>query len=76
MICLAVMVSETTGRPFTPEDDAVEQQLQLYVYREKIVQCLVMGEYTKCGPYVLQAFIQYLYVEFGIRADADKDIVR
>ncbi|KAJ4410680.1 hypothetical protein N0V82_009159 [Gnomoniopsis sp. IMI 355080] len=75
MICLAVMVSETTSTtPSTPDTDAVQQQLQIDLYREKLVQCLIMGKYTKCGPYVLEAFIQYVYVEFGIRADADKDI--
>lgn len=54
----------------------MQQKLQIDLYREKLVQCLITGKYTKCGPYVLETFIQYVYVEFGIRADADKDIVR
>ncbi|KAK4151650.1 fusarisetin A cluster transcription factor [Chaetomidium leptoderma] len=42
--------------------------------REKTVQCLVMGDYTKSGPYVLETLIHYLYIELSLRDDADKDI--
>ncbi|KAK9603429.1 hypothetical protein V6Z90_001509 [Aspergillus fumigatus] len=69
MICLACLASDP------PDGTEVEQQsLQVNLYREKIVQCLVMGEYTKCGPYALETVINYVYVEFCISVDADKDI--
>ncbi|GFF83644.1 uncharacterized transcriptional regulatory protein C1F7.11c [Aspergillus udagawae] len=69
MICLACLASDPPDGP-----DAEQQSLQINLYREKIVQCLVMGEYTKCGPYALETLINYVYVEFCIRADAAKDI--
>ncbi|KAL4866278.1 hypothetical protein BDV12DRAFT_137809 [Aspergillus spectabilis] len=69
MICLACLASDQAeGR------EEEQQSLQVDLYREKIVQCLVMGEYTKCGPYVLETVINYVYVEFIIHPDADKDM--
>ncbi|KAL2818950.1 fungal-specific transcription factor domain-containing protein [Aspergillus granulosus] len=69
MICLACLASDPSEGP-----EAEQHSLQLDLYREKTVQCLVMGEYTKSGPYVLETVINYIYVEFGIRTDADKDM--
>ncbi|PWY65859.1 fungal-specific transcription factor domain-containing protein [Aspergillus eucalypticola CBS 122712] len=69
MICLAVMASDVT-------DSSEEEQkaLQLELYREKIVQCLMIGEYTKPGPYVLETLVHYVYVEYGINPDANRNI--
>lgn len=53
--------------------DLEQQSLQIDLYREKIVQCLIAGEYTNAGPYVLETMLHYLHIEFAIRADADKD---
>lgn len=46
----------------------------LDTYREKIVQCLVLGEYTKGGRHTFECFYHYLTLELSIRSDADKDI--
>jgi hypothetical protein len=72
MICLAVLASDASDS--THYNEAEQQSLQIDLYREKIAQCLIVGEYTKSGPYVLETMIHYVYVEFGIRADADKDV--
>ena len=72
MICLAVMASDTAES--YNSDEADRHGVQIDLYREKIVQCLIAGEYTKSGPYVLETVIHYVYIEFGTRADADKDI--
>jgi hypothetical protein len=72
MICLAVLGSDASDSAHG--DEAEQQSIQIDLYREKIVQCLIMGEYTKSGPYVLETVIHYVYVEYSIRADADKDI--
>jgi hypothetical protein len=72
MICLAVLGSDASDSAHG--DEAEQQSLQIDLYREKIVQCLIMGEYTKSGPYVLETVVHYVYVEYSIRADADKDI--
>ncbi|KAJ5413513.1 hypothetical protein N7465_005818 [Penicillium sp. CMV-2018d] len=67
MICLACLTTETF-------DAEVEHlSLQIDLYREKIVQCLVLGEYTRTGPYVLQTVINYVYIEFCLRTDAIQD---
>ncbi|KAL4908907.1 hypothetical protein BDW74DRAFT_187388 [Aspergillus multicolor] len=69
MICLSCLLSDTA------EDTDVEQlSLQINLYREKSVQCLVMGQYTKSGPYVLETIVNYIYVEFGTNPDAEKDM--
>ncbi|KAJ5969979.1 hypothetical protein N7501_006227 [Penicillium viridicatum] len=67
MICLACLTTETF-------DAEVEHlSLQIDLYREKIVQCLVLGEYTRTGPYVLQTVINYVYIEFCLHTDAIQD---
>ncbi|EXJ80117.1 hypothetical protein A1O1_08259 [Capronia coronata CBS 617.96] len=69
MICLAIMISDCTD----PQDTS-EQTLQVDLYREKIVQCLFTAEYTSPGPYVLETTCHYVYIEFVLHADANKDV--
>ncbi|KAL4815657.1 fungal-specific transcription factor domain-containing protein [Aspergillus spinulosporus] len=69
MICLACVASNQADNP-----DAELQSLQFDLYREKTVQCLIMGEYTKSGPYVLETVINYIYAEFCVYRDANKDM--
>ncbi|KAF2690947.1 hypothetical protein K458DRAFT_355288 [Lentithecium fluviatile CBS 122367] len=33
-------------------------------YREKVVQCLILGDYTKCPPYTLEVFLSYFVMEY------------
>lgn len=72
MICLACVAADTSD--LSQRNDAKQQSSQALLYREKIVQCLIMGEYTKSGPYVLETIIHYVYVESCLRPDANKDI--
>jgi len=72
MMCLALLASDDADA--IPGTEGEQQWLQIDLYRERIVQCLITGEYTNCGPYVLEAVINYVYVEFAIRSDADKDV--
>lgn len=69
MICLACIVSNQSDGP-----EAETQTLQIDLYREKIVQCLILGEYTKSGPYVLETIINYNYAEFCVCTDANRDM--
>ncbi|KAH6637281.1 hypothetical protein F5144DRAFT_570122 [Chaetomium tenue] len=71
MICLALLASDASD---TAHGDPEHRSLQIDLYREKAVQCLIIGEYTKSGPYVLETVIHYLYIELILRGDADKDI--
>ncbi|OHW92234.1 fungal specific transcription factor [Colletotrichum incanum] len=70
MICLAVVASDPADHKFEQE----QQQLQIDLYREKLVQCLMMGEYTQGGHHALETLINYVYIEFRIHDDAEKDV--
>ncbi|KAK3299647.1 uncharacterized protein B0H64DRAFT_389201 [Chaetomium fimeti] len=71
MISLALLASDASD---TAHGDPEHRSAQIDLYREKTVQCLVIGEYTKSGPYVLETVIHYVYIELILRGDADKDI--
>ncbi|KAF9892662.1 hypothetical protein FE257_001064 [Aspergillus nanangensis] len=66
------LVSAASNHPDNPETELLS--LQIYLYREKTVQCLIMGEYTKSGPYVLETVINYIYAEFCVCPDANRDM--
>ncbi|RDW81235.1 putative transcription factor [Aspergillus mulundensis] len=70
----ALETTNTLADERTEEIDVEQRSLQVDLYREKTVQCLVMGQYTKSGPYVLETMINYIYVEFGTNPDAEKDM--
>ncbi|KAJ5185860.1 transcriptional regulator family: Fungal Specific TF [Penicillium cf. griseofulvum] len=70
MICLAVLASSAADSSSSP---GVRNPL-VDTYREKIVQCLILGEYTKSGRYVFETLYHYLTIEYSIRKDADQDI--
>jgi len=71
MICLALLASDASD---TAHGDPEHRTVQVEIYREKTVQCLLVGEYTKSGLYVLETVIHYVYIELGVRGDADKDV--
>jgi hypothetical protein len=48
--------------------------LSINMFREKIVQCLILGEYTKGGPYVIESLLQYYMVEHFLHPDAEFEI--
>ncbi|KAI1358637.1 hypothetical protein F5Y08DRAFT_110306 [Xylaria arbuscula] len=68
MLCLSALADETAdtwaGEHYSPPIDT---------YREKIVQCLTIGQYTNQGPYVLETLFHYLTIEYSVRKDADKN---
>ncbi|KAJ5494645.1 transcriptional regulator family: Fungal Specific TF [Penicillium fimorum] len=70
MICLAVLASSAADSSSSPgfRNPLVD------TYREKIAQCLILGEYTKSGRYVFETLYHYLTIEYSIRKDADQDI--
>ncbi|OQE37704.1 hypothetical protein PENCOP_c009G07388 [Penicillium coprophilum] len=70
MICLAVLASGAADSSSSP---GLRNPL-VDTYREKIVQCLILGEYTKTGRYVFETLYHYLTIEYSIRKDADQDI--
>lgn len=72
MICLAIITSETSETSFGNGAEQVSVQVDLY--RENVARCLVLGEYTKPGPYVLETIVHYVYVEFLLTPDAGNDL--
>jgi hypothetical protein len=51
-----------------------ESLLSTNIFRQRIVQCLMLGRYTKGGPYVLETLLQYYMIEHFLRQDAEFDI--
>ena len=43
-------------------------------YREKVVQCLVLANYTKCPPYTIETFMLYFGTEYLRSADTQFSI--
>ncbi|KAH8698477.1 hypothetical protein BGW36DRAFT_376178 [Talaromyces proteolyticus] len=70
MICLSVLASNViSSSPYVETNGSL-----VNMYREKIVQCLTLGEYTKPGRYTLEALYNYMVIEYSIKNDANKDI--
>ncbi|RSL57623.1 hypothetical protein CEP54_008228 [Fusarium duplospermum] len=44
------------------------------LYLEQVVQCLRLGEYSRGGPFVLEALIHYFMIEHLRRPDTEVDI--
>lgn len=65
MICLALTASG-------PANDNHEPDVKFYC--EKVVQCLVLGEYTRAEPFTLETLIHYIHIEFSRHADAGGDL--
>ncbi|KAI1429977.1 hypothetical protein F5Y12DRAFT_724079 [Xylaria sp. FL1777] len=42
-------------------------------YRDKTVQCLVLGQYTMCGPYVIETLLHHFAAEFMRRRDVNNE---
>lgn len=38
---------------------------KIQIYRERVVQCLTLADYTKCGPYTIETMIFYLSIEYA-----------
>lgn len=75
MICLAIIASDASDSAHGDGAEA-EQQMhrQIDLYREQVVQCLILGEWTKGGPHALETIIQCVYAEFLLSPDAGQDV--
>ncbi|GAW20123.1 hypothetical protein ANO14919_096190 [Xylariales sp. No.14919] len=59
---LPITASPALGQLGTPPEVA-ESKATADRYKEMVVQCLILGHYTKGGPYVLETLILYFLVE-------------
>lgn len=77
-MCLAVQFEKSLLGPCATDPAAVfaEQDLQnkADMFRLRISQCLVLGNYIKGGPYVLETLMLYIASEIFTRNDAEIDI--
>ncbi|KAI1400716.1 fungal-specific transcription factor domain-containing protein [Hypoxylon fuscum] len=72
MMCLATLLSMPhTGQDLSSMVPDAESAVLVRVYREKIVQCLTLGRYTRGGPYVLQTLIIYIATEHLLQEDVE-----
>ena len=57
----------------TPETMSMEQELQSMIeaFRQKTIQCLILGNYAQGGPYVLETLMLHIAAELFIRNDAE-----
>ncbi|MCJ1403546.1 hypothetical protein MMC11_006769 [Xylographa trunciseda] len=62
-----------SGRPPQPSQ-APESNMAVDMFREKIIQCLILGQYTHGGPYVLETLILYFMVEVLQSKDTEAGI--
>jgi hypothetical protein len=61
----------TPVRLFCPNPPDIQAELVIRMYREKIVQGLVLGRYTQGGQHVIETLIHYFAVEHFYQKDAD-----
>lgn len=73
IMCLALLASDAIDSESGRETTDHNQMLQIGLYRLRVVQCLILGEYTNAGPHVLETLHNYVYIEFIMRPDAYKD---
>lgn len=72
MACLAMVSLDSIE--VDPGNDSDRRLSEANIYREKVAQCLMQGEYTRGGSLSLETLIHYVYIEFALRKEADKDI--
>ncbi|EED14693.1 conserved hypothetical protein [Talaromyces stipitatus ATCC 10500] len=46
-----------------------QAEQRIHIFRERIVQCLRLADYTKCGPYTIETMLCYLSVEYTQATD-------
>ncbi|KAI5927574.1 fungal-specific transcription factor domain-containing protein [Camillea tinctor] len=59
---------------YLPFSGSVTLRPVVHEYRERVVQCLHLGRYTRGGPFVLETLIHYVGIEFALRKDASSDV--
>ncbi|KAI3319167.1 hypothetical protein HD806DRAFT_510191 [Xylariaceae sp. AK1471] len=76
ILCLATQFQKCKSTPQTTQGQAsksseLDLDTTVEAFRQKIVQCLVLGNYAKGGAYVLETLMLYIAVELFARKDAE-----
>lgn len=67
-MCLALLV-QAHSEPC--EQQGQDRRLLIQEYREKVTQCLVLGKYTRPGPYCVETLVLYFTVEHFLCTDTE-----
>lgn len=43
-------------------------------FRESIIQCLILGKYTKCAPHTIETLLLYLHIEYSLNEDNQMEV--
>ena len=73
-MCLATLFEQFQQSPHdqaSTTPSKTELQNMVSNFRLRIVQCLILGDYTKGGVYVLETLLLYMAVELFLRRDAE-----
>ncbi|KAK9244839.1 fungal-specific transcription factor domain-containing protein [Lipomyces tetrasporus] len=55
--------SNESGQPLDLQSASDSERL-IQTYREKTIQCLVLGKYTRSVPYTIETLLLYLHIEY------------
>ncbi|KAM5360713.1 hypothetical protein ACJZ2D_013591 [Fusarium nematophilum] len=70
MMCLSARFS-STSLPSDPEPEWHDTKASRPLYLDQMVQCLVLGDYTRGGPYVIETLLHYFTIEHIRRPDTE-----
>ncbi|KAI1412309.1 hypothetical protein F5Y13DRAFT_180119 [Hypoxylon sp. FL1857] len=73
IMCLSTLLSLPHGGldEISTQPSDLECAVFVRMYREKIVQCLTLGKYTRGGPHVLETLILYIAIEHLLHEDSE-----
>ncbi|KAI1116810.1 fungal-specific transcription factor domain-containing protein [Nemania sp. NC0429] len=76
IMCLAAQFQKFSSDPSSGarESTGIDLEALIATFRQRCVQCLVLGRYTKGGPNVLEALLLYFANEHFLCKDAEIDV--
>lgn len=76
IMCLAAQFQKSSFESGSGAIDSTGTDIEALIatFRQRCVQCLVLGKYTKGGPYVLEALLLYFTNEHFLCKDAEIDV--
>lgn len=62
--CRFQSILEEQNYPVPDPTEITFSSAKMDVYREKVVQCLILANYAKCPPYTIETFLSYFVLEY------------
>ncbi|KAF1975958.1 hypothetical protein BU23DRAFT_456653 [Bimuria novae-zelandiae CBS 107.79] len=70
---LQSLIEEHDAGILDPSQQTFSQARQ-DLFRQKVAQCLILGNYTKCPPFTMEAFLTYFVIEYLRSRDTQNGI--